>query len=95
VSRSLDDAQPESGNNKRLRTLQITGELFVELFKLGSHPAYDVIENAIPDDAEVRNVRFGWPHKIEILIESAEFDEVNDGEPIPFLVPVFSKGQPE
>jgi len=74
----------------RLRTLSISAELFVNLFTKGDHPAYSVTENHIPDGTVVRNARLGWPQKVELLLESPEFDDLKDGEMIPEIIPVIT-----
>src|SRR5262245_17709505 len=72
----------------RVRIMRVSQVLFLELFKQGDHPAYRVIDNAIPDGARVVNCRFGWPECIEILIESEYFDEVPEGGVIPYISPL-------
>jgi hypothetical protein len=76
---------------RRYRILRITSELFVGLFTKGQHPAYLVTQEAIPDDACIRNVRLGWPDYVELVLESEEFDEVIEGQPIPVLTPVIDR----
>lgn len=83
-----------SENAKRYKTLIISPELLLELFHSGFHPphGYEVIADAVPPDAKLVNVqhgvKHGWPSGIEILIESAHFEEVNEGADIPTLSPV-------
>lgn len=74
-------------NDRRLKTLRISPELFFELFRDGLR-AYRVIRDAVPLDAQLVNVRHGWPNYIEVLISSSEFDEVTEGEIVPLLEPV-------
>lgn len=76
----------------RVKRLLISSELFCHLFTLGTHHGYRVIEQAIPADAHVRNVRLGWPAQLEILVESQDFDDVREGEEIPTLVPRLLNG---
>ena len=76
---------------KRKRLL-ISSELFCQLFTQGPHHGYRVIEQAIPDDARVRNVRLGWPDLIEVLLESESFEALREGDEIPFLTPVVMNG---
>ena len=47
----------------------------------------------LPDDAKVVNARFGFPQKVELLIESAEWSEVADGAVIPHFDPMFQRIQ--
>lgn len=78
--------------HRRIRSLKISEEFFFSLFTSGFYEAgYTVLSNAIPKDAKLVNVRFGWPHEIEILIESQEFEEVGEGEIPPYLTPVIRK----
>lgn len=75
--------------NRRLKRCCITGELLFHLFQNGEHnsPRYRV-SNGFPLDARLINVKHGWPHLVELLVASVEFDEVPDGQVIPELTPV-------
>ena len=76
---------------KRFRILRISSELFVGLFTRGLHPGYLVTREALPDDTSIRNVRLGWPDSVELVLESEEFGDVKDGDPIPLLTPVVER----
>jgi len=76
---------------RRYRILRITSQLFVGLFTKGQHPAYLVTREALPDDTRIRNVRLGWPDYVELVLESEQFDEVREGEPVPNLTPVIER----
>jgi hypothetical protein len=76
---------------RRFRILRITPELFIGLFTQGLHPGYLIFREAIPDGARIRNVRLGWPDSVELVLESDEFEEVTDGDPIPLLTPVIER----
>ena len=77
----------------RLKRLRISSELFCQLFTLGPHHGYRVIEQAIPEDAFIRNVGLSWPYpQIEVLLESQAFEVVREGDEIPFLTPVLMNG---
>ena len=82
----------------KCKRLLITPDLFLSLFHAGPHPhaEYTVTENAVPSDARLIDVRHGWGNFIEVLIESASFPEVPDGEIIPEMTPaiVATKGAP-
>lgn len=47
-------------------------------------PLHEIVRG-IPADAKLINVQHGWPNEIDILLESREFEAVDEGEPIPFL----------
>lgn len=67
---------------RRFRLLRITSKLFVGLFTKGLHSGYLVTREPIPDDTRIRNVRLGWPDYVELVLESEEFEELKDGDPI-------------
>lgn len=73
------------------RLLISPGELFKLLHADYRFRSYGVISDAVPKDARLVNVRHGWPNVIEILIESAEFEEVQEGSEIPALCPVLRR----
>jgi hypothetical protein len=76
---------------RRFRLLRITSELFVGLFTKGLHPGYLVTKEPIPDDARIRNVRLGWPDYVELVLESEEFEDLKEGDPIPSMTPVIER----
>jgi hypothetical protein len=72
----------------KVKRLIISFELLAQLFFAGEHSGgYSVIEDAIPTDAKLLNVRQSWPTGLELLIESNEFPEVSEGSNIPELTP--------
>jgi hypothetical protein len=71
----------------RVKRLIISCDLFCHLFTQGAHRGYLVTEQAIPDDATIRNVRLGWPTTLEVLLESETFETVREGDDIPLLSP--------
>lgn len=73
----------------RVKTLLITWELFRDLFTEGDHQqGYRVINDAIPEDGRLLNVRPAWGNNaLELLIESDSFPEVKDGDTLPSLIP--------
>ena len=77
----------------KYRRLVISPELLFQMFAAGEHKGgYSVIQDAVPSDARIVNVRasvyLGWPAAIEILIQSKSFSEVPEGDVIPELMPV-------
>ncbi len=74
---------------RRIRLLQITESLFLELFMAGKHPAYELLRDPIPKDAKIVNV-YRNPFNVEcwcFILESEEFDLVPVNSPIPELLP--------
>jgi len=80
--------------DRRVKRLCISPRTFLDLFTEGFHVPYSVDENAIPPDAQIVNVRHGWPDTIEVLIRSDSFPELHEGEEIPELVPWMSRPIP-
>lgn len=72
---------------RRIKRLQIAPAIFFRLFSAGDHAGY-MVEQGIPTDAKLMNVRHGWPDMIELLIQSESFEEIKEGQEIPFLAPV-------
>jgi hypothetical protein len=73
----------------RVRNCSISPELLLSLFTTGPHKGgYSVVQDAIPENAILLNVRHGWPNTIDLLIESAEFSDIQDGQVIPELAPL-------
>jgi hypothetical protein len=77
-------------DDRGIRRFKISDALLLDLFKTGEHLGYSVIENAIPQDARLLNVRHGWPESstLELIIESSEFSALNGGDIIPEIVPI-------
>jgi hypothetical protein len=78
----------------RYRRLTISPEILFMLFAPGPHSGYTVVDHAVPADAELVNVRHGWPNVIELLIESADFEELSEGAIIPELAPLVVQSLP-
>jgi len=83
---------------KRIRILQISGELLLQMFTAGDHSVgYRVVHNAIPDDAELVGAEFvkeslGRPLKVlELHITSESFPPVEEGEPILHVSPIIRR----
>lgn len=80
----------------RIATLDLTPELFIEFCKASKNgpPRYfKVIENPLPDDAEVVEVRLRdpWlPHTLRLVVKSEVFADVPEGATPPELpLPVY------
>lgn len=79
----------------KIATLDLTPELFVEFCKLcksGPSRRYTVKENALPDDAEVVEVRLRspfLPHTLQLVIKSESFADVPEGGEPPELPPIW------
>lgn len=73
--------------SRRVRMLRISSEMLKTLFGPGKHSVYTVVEDALPTDALLINVRYGWPYNVDLLFESPEFPEVPEGAEIPELIP--------
>lgn len=76
----------------KTKRLPISSELVFNLLR-GTHPGYFVTKNEIPADAKLINVRHSWPDSVELLIWSDTFEDVPDGEEIPYFVPEFQSIQ--
>lgn len=76
------------------KRFRISSELFLQLFMSGDHRGFRIVEQAIPDDAQLVNVLHAFPNDIELLIYSEEFPALKAGEQIPELVPVCVQVQP-
>lgn len=84
---------------RRLRLVPATADVLLELMKHGtSGRPLDVIEHALPEDATIYDLRVDmkvWG-MIYVVVESATFEAVADGEPIPMHpTPVFRAREPQ
>lgn len=95
--KKLDTAFAPKGNTTapRLRRLRVAQEFLFSLLTSGQHVSvYEVVGDAVPKDARVVQVNIETIHtsktpSIELLLESADFPPVPEGELIPFLYPMF------
>lgn len=71
-----------SAGRVRYKLLRVTPEMFVALFHAGVH-AYQIGDDALPDDARIVDVATGLPGWIMFKVESASFPPVPEGSPIP------------
>lgn len=73
----------------KYKRLKISAELFFGLFTAGHHPerAYTVMADPIPKDAQLINIRRGWPNDIELVISSETFPALKQGDEIPLMMP--------
>jgi hypothetical protein len=75
----------------RIATLDLTPELFVEFCKFckdGPLRLTVVRENPLPDDAKIIGCRTNtdhWPMTLKLVVESATFADVFEGEKVPEL----------
>lgn len=75
----------------KIATLDLTPELFVEFcrFCKDGPPRFTVVkENPLPDDAEIIDVRHHphrWPHRLQLIVKSASFTDLSEGDEIPEL----------
>ena len=83
-------ALPGTSTSRRLKALILSWELFRDFLTAGTHPArsYEVVDEAIPARAALLNVRYAWPNCIELLLHSDDWDEVEEGAPIPYIKPI-------
>lgn len=72
----------------KVKRILISPALAFNLMR-GTHPAFRVVADEVPEDAKLVNVLHSWPSTIELLIESETFPEVPDGQEIPILTPMF------
>jgi hypothetical protein len=71
------------------RRFQISNELLLGMFAPGLHPAYEVVENGIPVDSQVTQVRDrSFEGMTEILISSDSLEMVVG---VPFISPVLMR----
>lgn len=78
---------------RRLQRLWITDVFLLDLFRAGERPAYEVKQHALPTDVELVHVRFDPAYeRVELLISSATFPEVEEGVLPPLLpAPVYRR----
>lgn len=77
---------------KRLKRFRLNLPGLLDLFEQSREVlSYRVIQDGLPKDVQIVNVRLGWPNDIEILLTSAEFPELEYGAPIPEIAPVFQR----
>ena len=76
---------------RRIKFLPLSEVYFLGLLKEGFHAGYEVIQDAVPEDARILEIRFSvCEQRIEILLESSQFDEVKLGAQIPDHIPILS-----
>jgi hypothetical protein len=80
----------------KYKILRISPGLIFDLLSSGSHPkeSYSVTGDPVPNDAKLINAKLpvhGWPSTIELLLESSSFEDVPEGDKIPFLEPIVEK----
>jgi hypothetical protein len=78
----------------KAKILRMSNQIILNMFGPGFHPAYECIENPLPQDAKIRGmqVRIEEASELWLRIESEEFPEIEEGYRLPFLeTPVFRK----
>lgn len=72
---------------ERIRFMRWTPTAAVEFCKRRDNNGFQIsiVDNALPDDAEFVRAGIDQLGYIRIVIKSASFDEVNEGDPIPEL----------
>lgn len=84
--KSSAKAEKKAGNPRRA-VFSLTPAAFLAFFS-GEH-RYRIIENPIPPNATIVDVRFNaWESRqgtIEVLIEHESIPELVEGEPIPYV----------
>lgn len=68
--------------SRRLKILRIIPALLMEIFQTGNKKHFEIIQG-VPKDARVVDIQTEWNTRIDLLIESKEFDEVPEGADIP------------
>lgn len=80
---------------RRLRRLSISQEFLFSLLTAGQHiSVYELVGDSVPKDARILEINLehittSKAPNIELLLESADFTPVPEGEPIPRLYPAF------
>ena len=74
------------------RILRISSTFLVDLFGAGGNEGWEVFEDPLPRDTRLINATIAFPYHenggdLELLIESAEWPEVGQGELIPEINP--------
>jgi hypothetical protein len=82
--------------SQRRKIVSITDALLVQMMAAGFIGSYEVIEDGLPPDARIVDVRFSafsqpGHNTLELLIESAEFEPIEEGQRYPHLNPTFRR----
>ena len=77
--------------SRRLKRLIVSWDLARDFIVAGQHDLRYRVIDGVPNDAELVNVRRAWPNCIELLLASASFDELKEGEEIPPITPTFER----
>lgn len=84
--RSIEPLQ-HTTSSRRLRRLIVSWDLARDFIVAGQHDRRYLVIDGVPQDAALVNVRYAWPNCIELLLASASFDELKEGEEIPIINP--------
>lgn len=69
--------------DNRFMRIPLSAKMLVNLFTVGPHEGYKVIEG-LPEDAEIRNATISFDtKKVVLLIYSKKFKNVKPGEQVP------------
>jgi hypothetical protein len=69
----------------------VSWDLARDFIITGQHERRYRVIDGLPQDAALVNVRHSWPNCIELLLASASFDELKDGDEIPILNPTVER----
>ncbi len=73
---------------RRWKRMLVSADLLLSLFESGTR--HYTIAQGVPKDAVLLDVRHSrFTDTVELLLESPEFPELEDGEQIPYLDPLF------
>lgn len=67
----------------RIRTLQFTGDFLVSMLKEGNVIQAAVVSNGLPADARFVRAGHDYSGSLYLVIESASFDDIEEGDEIP------------
>jgi hypothetical protein len=77
----------------RRKVIHVSDSLWAMLFRAGDHHAYAIVADALPHDARCVGVEKRLDY-VALAFESAEFDEVPEGQTLPVLAPMFRLDAP-
>lgn len=61
------------------RVLSISPELLLSWFKTGAiHFPHCKVVDGLPEDVKLIDVRYGWNGKIDLLLQSSQWEETED-----------------
>lgn len=86
--------------SRRRKVLDVSDSLLVQILAEGVHDPFEVVADALPADARIVDVRFSAFHQpghntLELLVESAEFEPIGEGQPYPHMATAIRRITPE